>query len=223
LSILDVGCIGPSPLDFWRPLLALYDGQFTLTGIDPNAAGIEKTRARLADFSRHPITLRAGSGYDLTRLFPEQRFDVIVFTQVLEHVYRRKEFLEQVKSVCRPGGHLLFTLDSGHYPRQSGWRDLAKTVLARLGNESHYEHAWRDDEVDPLLAALGLEIVNREYYCTVSSKLLHKTTLATDQMNPFMRLWFEQEYFLNQHMRQDRLTKSQFLILFYDVLFPQVG
>ncbi len=215
LSILDIGCIGPNPLDFWRPLFALYDGRFHLTGIDVDASGIESTKARLSDFSAHPITLLPGNGYDLTRLFAGQPFDVIVFTQVLEHVFRYREFLEQVRSVCRPGGHILFTLDSGHYPRSRLWTETVKGVLARLGNESRYEHGWRDDELDPVLAQMGLPVVSREFYCTAPLKKLHNHYVSADRQNELMRLWFDQEYFLNAHVTFDEAAKRQFLILFY--------
>jgi ubiquinone/menaquinone biosynthesis C-methylase UbiE len=215
LSILDIGCIGPDPLDFWRPLFKLYDGRFHLTGIDIDATGIERTKARLSDFSAHPVTLLSGNGYELTRLFPGQQFDVIVFTQVLEHVFRYREFLGQVKSVCRPGGHILFTLDSGHYPRERRWAETVKGVLARLGNESHYEHGWRDDELDPILARMGLTVTSREFYCLAPLKKLHNRYTIAEQKNDLMRLWFEQEYFLNAHVTFDEAAKRQFLILFY--------
>ena len=215
LSILDIGCIGPSPLEFWRPLLKLYDGQFNLTGIDPDAAGIERTKAHLHEFSRHSITLLPGNGYELTQSFPQRAFDVVVFTQVLEHVYRYETFLQQVTRVCNPGGHILFTLDSGHYPRKHLLKGTVKGLLARLGDESHYEHGWRDDELDPVLARLGLEVVRREYYCTAPSKTLHNRYVDASQKNTFMRCWFEQEYFLNQEAMLDETAKSMFLILFY--------
>jgi SAM-dependent methyltransferase len=217
LSILDIGCIGPNPLEFWRPLFALYDGRFQLTGIDVDADGIERTKARLSDFSAHPITLLPGNGYDLTRLFPGQQFDVIVFTQVLEHVFRYREFLQQVRSVCRLGGHILFTLDSGHYLRPRLWTETVKGFLARLGDESRYEHGWRDDELDPVLAQMGLPVISREFYCTAPLKKLHNHYVDAAQQNDLMRLWFEQEYFLNTHVKFDEAAKRQFLILFYHV------
>ena len=216
LSILDIGCIGPNPLDFWRPLFALHGGQFQLTGIDPDANGIAKTQARLHEITEHPVTLIAGNGYDLTRLFPDQQFDVIVFTQVLEHVFRYREFLTQVHSVTRPDGDVLFTLDSGHYPHQR-WKDSIKGILARMGHEGHYEHGWRDDELDPVLAELGFDIISREFYCTTPSKHLHNKYIDSAQKNELMRLWFEQEYLYNRHVQFDDTAKRQFLILFYHV------
>jgi SAM-dependent methyltransferase len=216
LSILDIGCIGPNPLEFWRPLFKLHGGQFQLTGIDPDAAGVERTKARLHDITDQPVTLLAGNGYDLTRLFPDQQFDVIVFTQVLEHVFRYREFLDQVQQTTRPGGDILFTLDSGHYLHQR-WKDSVKGILARLGSERHYEHGWRDDELDLVLKQLGLTITSREFYCTAPAKRLHNKHTDAAQKNALMRLWFEQEYFYNQHSQLDEIAKRQFLILFYHV------
>jgi SAM-dependent methyltransferase len=214
LSLLDIGCIGPNPLDFWRPLFTLFGGQFQLTGIDPDTAGIEHTRARLSEITDQSVTLLPGSGYDLTRLFPDQQFDVVVFTQVLEHVFHYRDFLDQVRQTVRPGGDVLFTLDSGHYPHRR-WKDSIKGILARMGQERHYEHGWRDDELDPVLAQLGLDIVSREFYCTASGKRLHNKHVDPAQKNALMRLWFETEYYYNQHIQFDEAAKRQFLILFY--------
>ncbi len=219
LSILDIGCIGPSPLDFWRPLFTLYGGQFQLIGIDPDTNGIARTQARLHEITDHPVTLLTGSGYDLTRLFPDQQFDVIVFTQVLEHVFRYREFLTQVHSVSRPGGDVLFTLDSGHYLHRR-WKDSIKGILARMGREQHYEHGWRDNEIDPVLVELGFTIASREFYCTAPGKRLHNKYINSAQKNILMRLWFEQEYFYNQHILFDETAKRQFLILFYHLQRP---
>ena len=99
-----------------------------MTGIDPDADGIVRTHARLGAITDQPVTLITGNGYDLTRLFPDQQFDVIVFTQVLEHVFRYREFLTQVHSVTCHSGDVLFTLDSGHYPHQR-WKDSIKGIL----------------------------------------------------------------------------------------------
>jgi SAM-dependent methyltransferase len=216
LSVLDIGCIGPHPLDFWRPLFALYGGHFQLTGIDPDADGIARTQARLSAITNQPVTLIAGNGYDLARRFPDQQFDVIVFTQVLEHVFRYREFLEQVHRAIRPGGDVLFTLDSGHYPHRR-WKDSIKGILARMGREQHYEHGWRDDELDPVLTGVGFTIVSREFYCTAPSKRLHNKYIDAAQKNDLMRLWFEQEYLYNRHIQFDETAKRQFLILFYHV------
>jgi hypothetical protein len=42
LSILDVGCVGLQPLEFWEPLLASYASHFRHTGID--IQGIKRLR-----------------------------------------------------------------------------------------------------------------------------------------------------------------------------------
>jgi 2-polyprenyl-3-methyl-5-hydroxy-6-metoxy-1,4-benzoquinol methylase len=212
LSILDIGCIGPSPLDFWRSLFALYGGQFSLTGIDPDQGGIERARSQ---FSYPGLTLLAGNGYDLTRLFPAQPFDVIVFTQVLEHVFHYDRFLQQVAQVCRAGGHVLFSLDSGHYPRGEVLKTSVKGILARLGREGHYEHGWRDQEVEPALQAAGLEVASRGYYCLTPLKKFHNRYFDEAQKNEFMRQWYTQESAINRHIRWNESAKSQFLGLFY--------
>ncbi len=217
LRILDIGCVGPQPLVFWRPLFALYDGRFHLTGIDPDAAGIERLKQTAGTFSQHPIDLRAGTGYELERLFPGQQFDVIVFTQVLEHVFRYRDFWRQVHSVCKPGGDVLLTFDSGHHPRGRLVKESVKGLLARLGREHHYEHGWRDDEIEPVMAELGFDIVEKGFYCTAPLKTMHNHYLDDGQKNALMQMWFEHEYFLNRQVKFDEAAKRPFLILYYHV------
>ena len=38
---------------------------------------------------------------------PQARFDVVIVSQVLEHIIRRRRFLSEVRRVLKPGGHAL--------------------------------------------------------------------------------------------------------------------
>ena len=85
VEVLDIGCVGPQPLEFWEPFMLYHGSRFHLTGIDVD--GIERAREIAAQQGWIPaITLLQGSGYGLTDLFAPQSFNIVVATQVLEHV-----------------------------------------------------------------------------------------------------------------------------------------
>lgn len=42
--------------------------------------------------------------------FPDNRFDTVLTTQVLEHVYHQREMVQEAFRVLRPGGHLILTV-----------------------------------------------------------------------------------------------------------------
>ena len=122
VEILDIGCVGPQPLAFWEPLLNRTDARFRLTGIDVD--GIEKAREMVARRGWTPsVTLLQGSGYDLENLFTADSFDIVVATQVLEHVARIIPFMRQVETVLKAGGEAFFTLDSGHWQPRFALQD----------------------------------------------------------------------------------------------------
>ena len=130
LRVLDVGCAGPLPLNVWAPFAPLAD-RLEVVGVD--VANIERARSR-ADELGFGMELRKAGIEDLARLFGEAAFDVVVSTQVLEHVPDWRAGLAQMAAAVRPGGHLLVTCDSGDLgvPRGRRARLAAKRGLARL-------------------------------------------------------------------------------------------
>jgi 2-polyprenyl-3-methyl-5-hydroxy-6-metoxy-1,4-benzoquinol methylase len=166
LSVLDIGCVGPQPLDFWEPLLTHHGSRFHLSGVDVH--GIELARevaAKRGWASR--LTLIEGSGYNLADLFTPQSFDIIVATQVLEHIARIQRFMQQVVFVLKSGGEAFLTTDSAHWQSRFGLRDpvrlaknMAKKGLAFLGNERHYDLPSLDHEVSQTCREAGLKVVD---------------------------------------------------------------
>ncbi len=144
VKILDVGCVGPSPLQFWEPLLKKYPKNFELHGID--VVGIEKAKTLVETRGWKNVHLQTGSGYDLQSLYEKENFDVIVATQVLEHIAHLDKFLAEVVRVAKLGGWIFFTFDSAYPTGKYHFREpvkffkiLIKKILALIGNERHYD------------------------------------------------------------------------------------
>lgn len=201
LRILDVGCAGPQPLRFWEPIIERYEN-FFLVGLDIEGIAQARALARARGWSQ--VELVEGSGYHLTRLFPEHSFDVLVATQVLEHIARPAAFLREVAAVLKSQGEVFLTLDSAHergrFPAGDPsrlLRNLAKRAMAIAGYERYYDLPWYDHEVGAFAEQAGLKISEVSYYNLRDLKFLHNHVLPDAEKNAFMELWFALEERLN--------------------------
>jgi SAM-dependent methyltransferase len=225
-SILDVGCIGLQPLAFWEPLLVNFGSHFHLTGVD--IQGIEKAQDIVVQRGwKDWVTLRHGSGYNLINIFEPQSFNVVIATQVLEHVARPFEFMHQVAEVLCCGGEGYFTVDSAHWQPRFDRREpirmvknLIKKGLSLLGNERHYDLPWFDHEVSEACKHAGLEVVESRYYNLTPIKFIHNHIVPLERKNAFMHLWFELEEFLNEEEMVREKIKHFFLGLYLHVRKP---
>jgi 2-polyprenyl-3-methyl-5-hydroxy-6-metoxy-1,4-benzoquinol methylase len=223
LSILDIGCVGPQPLEFWEPLLVHHGSRFHLSGVDVDGIELAREVAARRDWTSG-LTLREGSAYNLTDLFTPQSFDVVVATQVLEHIAQIRRFMQQVVTVLKPGGEAFFTADSAHWQSRFDLRDpvrLAKNVakkgLALLGNERHYDLPWLDDEVAATCKQVGLDVLEARYYNLSPLKFVHNHVVPLCRKNDFLRLWFELEEFLNEDESVTAKVKRLFMGLYIHV------
>lgn len=218
LRILDVGCVGLQPLDFWAPLLNRYD--FTLTGVDVH--GIAETERLIAERGwGAKVSVRNVSAYDLHQAFAAASFDLFVATQVLEHIARPRRFFAQAARLLRPGGELFLTLDSAHwrarYDRREPLRlakNLIKKSLSLLGHERHYDLPWYDREVAAFCRAAGLEPLSIRYYNLGGLKALHNHHTADQHKNTLMRHWFAVEEALNETSLAQRDAHDMFMALY---------
>ena len=201
LRILDVGCVGLQPLQFWESLLDRHD--FQLTGVD--VSGIDRARSVVLDRGwQSKVTLVEGSGYEMAALVETESFDIVVATQVLEHVAHLTKFLQQVAAVLRREGEAFFTVDSAHWRRRFEWRqpvraakDIVKKTLSLVGHERHYDLPWYDSEIVGACDRVGLAVRACRYYNIVPLKWVHNRFLAEEAKNQFLEQWFQLEEFLN--------------------------
>lgn len=200
-KILDVGCVGLKPLEFWEPLLATED--FLLTGTD--VQGIDRGQAVVEQQGwEEKVSIQLGSGYELDQLFPKESFDAVVATQVLEHVAQLNRFLQQLERVLKPGGQVFLLYDSAHFlsryaPSRPGRlvKNVAKRFLASLGRELHYDLPWTAEEVVQAAIAVGFENPQVSYHNLHPLKYLHNHVVERGKKNEFLRHWSEIELQLN--------------------------
>jgi 2-polyprenyl-6-hydroxyphenyl methylase/3-demethylubiquinone-9 3-methyltransferase len=96
---------------------------------------------------------------------PEPPFDVVVATEVIEHVAHPDEFLRKLATFVRPGGHLVMTTPNGRFlrndrPRFSEFADPSVFESKQFAPDGDgHIFLLHPDEVRTLAARAGLEVV----------------------------------------------------------------
>ncbi|HVM69528.1 MAG TPA: methyltransferase domain-containing protein [Gaiellaceae bacterium] len=173
LRILDAGCGGRHyPFNLWQPLLPFAD-RIELTGVD--VAYLDETRAKAEEVG-FAADIRPGSVLDLVQQFGPNAFDVVVSTQVLEHVPDWPRAVAELAAVLRAGGLLLLTCDSGDFGRGradrvrlAGKRAYALArrrlpVLPGAGLSGEWEGAPTREALAAAAAAAGLDVELVRHY-----------------------------------------------------------
>lgn len=108
-------------------------------------------------------TVRYAPGNAFELRFPAP-FDLVVITEIVEHVAHPDEFLRKVATLVRPGGHVLLSTPNGGYflsdrPRFSETADPAQYEAMQFQPDaSGHIFLLHEDEVHALAAAAGLSV-----------------------------------------------------------------
>lgn len=143
--VLDIGC-GYGAVAY---SVASRAGAW-VTGIDLNASNIAKARNRF----RHPtLTFRQGDA--LTDL-PQDSYDVIILSNLLEHLERREEFLKAVQQKIRPTRWLI------RVPMiNRDWRVFLRKELGMFyfSDRTHFTE-YTQDSFDEEMRRAGFQVVH---------------------------------------------------------------
>jgi methionine biosynthesis protein MetW len=129
---LDVGCGDGRTLGSWLSARLGYHG------VDISEEAIKLARSR---------GLQASLIEDAAVLpFSDGEFDLVICTEVLEHLFAPHEALREIRRVLEPGGVFIATVPNAAYWR----RRLDLAVLGRwnpLGDPLAVEQPWRDPHI----------------------------------------------------------------------------
>ncbi|MEA2372953.1 MAG: hypothetical protein QOH12_3347 [Solirubrobacteraceae bacterium] len=134
-------------------------------------------RAELADYVRlklgdAQISFCPGNVFEIQA----GPFDIVLATEVIEHVAHPDEFLRQLARLVRPGGYLIVTTPNGGYlrnelPRFSDFGDPSVFEASQFKPDADgHIFLLHPDELDSLGRAAGLELVRVVHSTSVISR-----------------------------------------------------
>ena len=164
-DILDVGCASGR--------LCKYMAQkgFKVHGIDVLETAIEiakefnsipNTTYEVRDFLEHP--------------FPENSFDCITFTEVIEHVENPAQYLKEFYRILRPNGHIILSTPNAtslknffyalSYRKKAKRENIAKEIAAEprsTGTQLEHIYNWDYPTLIRLLDRCGFEPIDHVF------------------------------------------------------------
>ena len=133
VSCLDVGCGGGILSEKLKRLGA------TVTGIDASKKSIDIAKEH-AKKSRLRINYKCTTTSKLLEIKKKEvlnKFDLVIASEVIEHVNNRKIFLSDISNLCRPGGLVVFTTINKSLLGIFIGKYLAEDILGILPTGTH--------------------------------------------------------------------------------------
>lgn len=147
-QLLDIGCgLG----DF---LFEARQAGYSVTGIDFSLEFIEIARRRFGLENLYALTPE-----QFVADKPDNKYDVITFFEVLEHLDRITDFVALVKSRLKPGGYIVCSL-----PNRDRWRFFSKELSLYASQERdyppHHLTRWNLQALSNLFERYGFAVID---------------------------------------------------------------
>ncbi len=158
VDILEVGC--------GRGWLCNELSKYgTIVGIEPVASVVKYAKGIFPHLEFHAALLDP-----FINQFPNRKFDLVVSTEVLEHVNDKPLFLQQIKSILKPNGVVVITT-----PRL----EIYDAFVAQYGVEpgQPVEEWLSEKDAEQLIKSAGFSILSHKAFGPIASK--SKTDFTT--------------------------------------------
>ncbi len=172
LTILDCACGRGFYLNMYR-----YVSGCKLVGVELDDEVIRKAQRNVGHLP--DVTLTRGNIYRLP--FPDNSFDGVILSEILEHIDDDVAGLREVRRVVKPGGVVAITVPNANYP--FGWDPINKTlekVLHRhigrgplAGIWANHVRLYAQDELREAVARAGFEIEAERSFTHYSFPFIH--------------------------------------------------
>jgi len=133
-KILDVGCGGGYLLN------ELYKkGYENIWGFDLSNSGIEVCRDNFPDLSER-FQVHNAYENELPKEFPLKKYDLIISSEVIEHLYDPQKYLENINSWLCEGGYVLLT---------TPYHGYLKNIAIAVSNsfDLHVDPLWKGGHI----------------------------------------------------------------------------
>jgi SAM-dependent methyltransferase len=108
--LLDVGC-GDGELLMW--LRRELPRVTSFAGVDLSSETVKRNRERWPDMEFHALDIARGALRGARGSAPDPTFDIVVCSEVIEHIDDRRAAFQHLAAMVAPGGHLLVTCPAG--------------------------------------------------------------------------------------------------------------
>lgn len=129
-KVLDAGC----GRGFYVQGLTFFPFVKEIHGIDLNVQYLLRARKNIKD---NRVKVRQGSLYQLP--FANNTFDLVICSEVLEHLDRDDQAVREIYRVLKPGGSAVFSVPHANYPLL--W-DPINWILERVFNTHISKDIW---------------------------------------------------------------------------------
>jgi 2-polyprenyl-3-methyl-5-hydroxy-6-metoxy-1,4-benzoquinol methylase len=164
-EILEIGC----GRGWLSKKLSAYG---KVTGIEPVSPVIKYAQKMFPEIEFH-----ADLPDSFMKKFPAKQFDLIVSSEVLEHVTDKPEFMKQVQSMLKPNGVVIITT-----PRLEHYDDFISVYGSEPGQP--VEEWMSEPQVEELVLSGGFEIIKHKVFAPLPIK---ERTVFTTQLWAFKR------------------------------------
>ena len=191
-TILDLGC--GEALNFVK-LLKLYP-QIRYVGIEPSKQSCLQAQTYLGGLKATVVNCYA---YDIHKTLQEE-FDLVVSFSVLEHVFRRMDYLRSARECLKESGYFLTNYDAGHFLSPTittRLKDALRFILARLGAEQYYQSFVKEPDFLSMIDEVGFRIIEAQFFNAHSLKGIYKVVPESRRFD-YMDQWLEFELGLNE-------------------------
>lgn len=150
-TILDVG----SASGWFLSELKKHFPESACTGVDIYEPAIAYAKKHYKD-----IEFRVGDAHKLP--FRSATFDLVICTEVLEHVVEPESVVSELARVLKPGGRAVIEMDSGNFLFKMvwyWWTNIRKGVW----RDSHI-HVFDAEILERLLKKSSMEIIRRKNF-----------------------------------------------------------
>ena len=142
--LLDIGCgVG----DFCE---MAHQAGYSVTGIDFTPHFIEAARRRFPSLDFETMTVE-----EFVSRRPQDRYDIITFIQVLEHLDNLPTFINAAKKSLKPGGYLVCAV-----PNRDRWRFFSRQFREAWDYPPNHLTWWDRDSLERLFSSFGFTDIN---------------------------------------------------------------